>query len=99
MMIDVDGKNERKLGLLQSPVFTAGGKHIVALSPDYQREIWRLDRDGSNKVVLNAPKGHYYDFRRCCDGFLQSHVSGDRVGDIYVIHDDDWTVEKVASMR
>ena len=48
--------------------------------------------------VLHAPVGYIDFFRPCRDGFMFKLVTSDRVGDIYVVNTDDWTVERVASM-
>ena len=98
-MIDIDGSNSREFGRVAGPVFSPDGKYVVCLSPEWQREIWRLDLDGSNRTRLQAPTGYIDFFRPCRDGFIIKLVTHDRVGDIYVINADDWTVERVASMR
>lgn len=48
--------------------------------------------------VLHAPVGYIDFLRPCRDGFILKIVANDRVGDIYVVNSDDWTVERVASM-
>ncbi len=98
-MINIDGSNCRKLGRLEAPVFAGDGKHILCLSPEWQRQLWKMDRDGSNHERLQAPLGWVDFFRPCRDGFIFHLVTHDRVGDIYVVNTDDWTVERVASMR
>ncbi len=47
----------------------------------------------------HGPTGYIDFFRPCRDGFIFKLVTHDRVGDIYVVNTDDWTVKRVASMR
>ena len=98
-MIDVDGSNSREFGRVEDPVFAPDGKHVLCSSPEWQREIWKLDLDGSNRKRLQAPTGYIDFFRPCRDGFILKLVTDDRVGDIYVVDTDEWNVERVASMR
>ena len=97
--IDIDGSNNRKLGRVEGPMFAPDGEHIVCLSPEWQREIWKLDLDGSHRERLQAPTGYISFFRPCRDGFIFNLVTDDRVGEIYVINTDDWTVERVTSIK
>jgi len=98
--IDADGSRLREVGRMDRPRFAPDGKHIVALSPEYRREIWRMHPDGSNRTRLAIPSGYIDDLRPCRDGFIVRVVEGnDRVGDIYVINTTDWSVERVASMQ
>ena len=100
MKIDADGSHHRDLGLMAGPRFAADGKHIVAFSPEFRRQLWCMDRDGSNRKQLNCPTGYADDLRPCRNGFLVRLVSGDdRVGDIFLINTTDWSVERIGSMR
>ncbi len=101
-MMDPDGTNRRELCQLHGPVFSSDGKHIVCFSPEYRRQILRMDLDGSNKTILDAPTGYAGSLRPCQGGFVFSLVvsdSSDRVGDIFFVDTNDWTVERITSMR
>jgi Tol biopolymer transport system component len=99
MMIDTDGSNERKLGMLDRPKFAPDGKHIVCFSPEWQRQIWKMELDGSNRERLQAPTAYATDLRPCRDGFIFLLVGSDRVGDIYVVDTNAWTAKRVTSTR
>jgi Tol biopolymer transport system component len=98
-MIATDGSDDREIGRMADPVFSGDGEHIVCLSPSYQRELWKMDLDGANKSRLSAPVGYIDVLRRCRAGVILKIVTDDRVGDIYVIDTDVWTVRRVASMN
>ena len=99
IMVGVDGSNLRDLGKVEDSVFSTDGRHVLCLSPEWRRRLWVLDIYGSNRRQLDVPAG-YVDFLRSCrDGFLFKVVTNDQVGDIYVVHTDDWRIEHVASMR
>ena len=53
-MIEVDGSNDRQLGQMADPVSAPDAKHIVHLSPSWQRELWKMDIDGTNPHRLIA---------------------------------------------
>jgi len=100
MITDADGANTREIGRCGGPAFTEDGKHIVCFSPEYRRQLIKMDPDGSNRERLNVPEGYASELRPCRDGFIFRLVSGDdRVGDIWVINTKKWTVHLVASMR
>lgn len=102
MSMTIDGKNQCELGQMQSPVFSADGKHIVYLSPEYRREIWRMDADGTNRERLDIPTGYVEGLQRCPGGFILRLIvsdGDDRVGDIYLINTENWSLEHVTSMR
>ena len=100
LSMTADGINPREIGRWCDPVFTSDGKHIIGLSPEYQREIWKMDADGSNRERLEAPTGYADFLQPCRNGFMLRLVTGkDRVGDIYVIDTQKWSVEHVTSMR
>ncbi len=98
-MIATDGSNERQLGRMEFPEFTSDGKHIVYLNPSYEREIWRMDVDGNDAKRLIAPVGYIDFLRPCRPGFILKLVTDDRVGEIYLIDADSWTVQRIASMN
>jgi hypothetical protein len=84
---------------MADPVFTGDGQHIVYLSPSWQRELWRMDVEGTNRTRLIAPTGYIANLRPCLSGFILKLVTDDRVGDIYVIDTAAWTVKRIAQMK
>lgn len=100
MIANVDRSVLRELGRFQDLYFAPDGAHVVALSADWQPEIWKMDLDGRNRTPLKVPRGYTTGLRRYSDGFVFAVASGnDRVGDIYVLDSEHWTVQHVASMR
>jgi Tol biopolymer transport system component len=98
-MMAIDGSNDREIGRMADPVFTGDGQHIVYLSPSWQRELWRMDVEGTNRTRLIAPTGYIANLRPCLSGFILKLVTDDRVGDIYVIDTAAWTVKRIAQMK
>jgi TolB protein len=97
--IAIDGSSDRELGRMTDAVFSPDGKHIVYQSPSYKRELWKMDRDGTNRIRLVAPTGYIDFLRPCRPGFILKIVTDDRVGDIYLIDTGTWKVNRVTNMK
>lgn len=98
-IVNTDGTNRREVGVMCGPVFATDGEHIVGLSPEWQRNVWKMDLDGSHRERLPVPTGYVTSFRRCREGLIFTLITDDRVGDIYVIDTEAWKVRRVAAIK
>ncbi len=50
-------------------------------------------------MPIDAPEGYKHWMRPCKVGFIFSILTEDRVGDIFVLFTNDWTVKRIAPIR
>jgi Tol biopolymer transport system component len=95
-----DGTEKRSIGQLGAAVFLPDGTHIVAFSPEWSHELWRVDVGSSHKEALGALRGVSTGLRPCGKGGIFTLSQGeDRLGDIYYLNPDTWEVRRVTTIR
>ncbi len=98
-LVDADGNDAQRVTGLQHPVFSSDGRQLIGFGPDYSFELRRLDLETGQCHVVNAPSGYKTAPRACPGGLVFLLYGSGRYGDVCVLRDDTWTVERLTPVE